>query len=42
MQPAGKPTNYYEKPISKRKFFKRDYERRYDEEEKIQMMAKTI
>ena len=26
-------TNYYEKPIRKRKFFKRDYKRRYDEEE---------
>ena len=24
-------TNYYEKPIRKRKFFKRDYERRYEE-----------
>ena len=25
-------TSYYEKSIRKRKFFKRDYERRYDEE----------
>ena len=33
MQPPRRCTNYYEKPIRKRKFFKRDYERRYDEEE---------
>ena len=26
-------TNHYEKPIRKRKFFKRDYEWKYDEEE---------
>ena len=33
MQLPRRRTNYYEKPIRKRKFFKRDYERRYDEEE---------
>ena len=33
MQPPRRRTNYYEKPIRKRKFFKLDYERRYDEEE---------
>ena len=33
MQPPRRCTNYYEKPIRKRKFFKRDYERRYDEQE---------
>ena len=33
MQLPRRRTNHYEKPIRKRKFFKRDYEQRYDEEE---------
>ena len=33
MQLPRRRTNYYEKPIRKRKFLKHDYERRYDEEE---------
>ena len=33
MQPPRRLTNYYEKPIRKRKLFKRDYERRYNEQE---------
>ena len=33
MQPPRRRTNYSEKPIRKRKFFKPDYEWRYDEEE---------
>ena len=33
MQPPRRRTNYYEKPIRKRKFFKRNYEQRYDEKE---------
>ena len=32
MQPRAR-TSYHEKPIRKRKFFKRNYERRYNEEE---------
>ena len=32
IQPRAR-TSYYEKAIRKRKFFKRGYERRYDEEE---------
>ena len=32
MQPRTS-TNYYEKPLRKRKFFKQNYERRFDEEQ---------